>query len=75
MFILIFCRQRAFPYYQWELFKIEINVVFVTRLVVLKGTFVYMQCNKFNMMVQKGSKSHKIVEGYHFLTLQFVINL
>ena len=39
MFILIFCIQRAFPYNQWELLKIEINIVLVTRLVVLKGTF------------------------------------
>ena len=57
--------------------KVEINVVLVTRLVGLKGTFsfVYVHNNKFNIMVQKGSKSHKIIEGYHFLTLQFVIKL
>ena len=49
MFILIFCiqwhfRTRFKPTYaicwdQWELYKIEINVVLVTRLVVLKGYF------------------------------------
>ena len=27
------------------------------------------------MMVQKGSESQKIIEGYHFLTLQFVVKL
>ena len=32
-----------------------------------------MHNNKFNMMVQKGSKSHKIVEGYHFLKLQLFV--
>ena len=36
---------------------------------------MYVHNDKFNMMVQKGSKSDKIIEGYHFLTLQFVINL
>ena len=57
--------------------KVEINVVLVTRLVGLKGTFsfVYVHNNKFNIMVQNGSKSHKIIERYHFLTLQFVIKL
>ena len=36
---------------------------------------MYVRNDKFNMVVQKGSKSHKIIEGYHFRTLQFVINL
>ena len=37
--------------------------------------FVYVHNNKVNMMVQKGSTGDKIIEEYHFLTLQFVIKL